>query len=187
MNAEQKEFIKNLNEQNYVPKLSEVKAIFPRLFPIKLEVGKWYRLPDGYEETSINYEILIKSITKDGFFEGSVQHEHFEISDGEWAVSSWSNTRWSQQLIEMTGKEIHEALKIQFNKKGYSGGAQVRGDGDKVISISEFWHVDNYNRVWAMGHGENVIVFSPETGWVDIVTTITKEEAEKKLGMKIVD
>lgn len=148
---------------------------FPKLFKERgLEAGKWYKAEiDNLFCFNGNYDIY-----------------GYALGYGIGFTGKWYNENgigWETTGIEKaTENEVFDALAKQAVKRGYKEGVTcVFGDFKDVRTIdSNVFFFDMDRNILALG---NDIIFN-KGKWSEIIeTTITKKEAEEKLGCKIID
>lgn len=168
---------------------SKLKKWFPNAFKTELEVGKWYKS---------NYPLLI--------FVEEIHHSYLvgygfnsieEFKKGEFCRRQ--NDKYEVDyknfnFKEATEQEVETALINEANKK-YKIGDYINGLYSKKVKCLTFEStgngqgnvcVDSYYSVWInVGNGYNEKVFD-NGNWAEIIPTLTKKEAEEKLGVKII-
>lgn len=150
-----------------------VQQWFPNAFKKELKVGTWYKSlePNGSLFEYIGHK------TARGFFQG------VEWTD-QWY---WPTTN---QLREATESEVFEALKNEAIKRGFAGGIYV----DRPLSFLNqgVVEIDFNNKGYSLFGSENSKMqlngysIYEEGVWAEIIPSITKSEAEKQLGKKII-
>lgn len=92
-------------------------------------------------------------------------------------------------MVPATESEVFEALKSEAEKRGFASGCYhtVVNNKDKVINCEA-----NYPVRFGFDHAENKLLLNNwaifKNGiWAEIIPSITKSEAEKQLGKKIID
>lgn len=153
-----------------------VEQWFPNVFKKELEVGKWY-WHDGH---LFNYQLGEDVF---GFNE-----------DGSWCDCRWS---WPTKTLfdrEATESEVFEALKDEAVKRGFVSGTWIswEKEGKGQIKGDIYWAEGSEciaarccPKTTERGN-ENFPIFKDGI-WAEIIETITKSEAEKQLGKKIID
>jgi len=147
-----------------------LKEAFPEVFETVLEVGKWYKY--------INSDTLV--FTEDieqkkgyGFYDGE-----FEKSSNKWAF--YLTDKW----IPATPQEIQDALEKEAVRRGFKEGITVTPPCEKWCR-----NLKIHNNIFLTIRNEfllgGICIFKNGT-WATIIPTITKQEAEERLGMKII-
>jgi len=148
-----------------------LKEAFPEAFETVLEVGKWYKY--------INTETLV-------FVEDVKKQKGYGFYDGNY---EYSHNNWAFHLTDIwipaTPQEIQDALEKEAVRRGYMDSAIVK----------PLWETPLYS--WNIQ--ENQVRFEEKSNafyfgccifkdgiWAQIIPTITKQEAEERLGMKII-
>jgi len=162
---------------------AKVKKMFPEVFELKLEIGKWYKVKRDFKN---ELEAIV-------FFQG-IDKETFGFSHGgKWTVEYGSpNDTFCNKnyvYIKATDSEVLEALTNEAKKRGFVKGAYVKDVNNySVLGISKCegeikFHDEDLQ---LLSFGEcNGLIFRKGV-WSEIVKTYTKEEAEKMLNAKIV-
>lgn len=105
----------------------------------------------------------------------------YGISDDEqnndWFVSTGA---YYEDDMQATESEVSEALKNEAVKRRFGKKVYVKDCGD--TEDGEFSYHSRYNYLYC---GKYAIF--KDGIWVEIITTLTRKEAENKLGVKIVD
>lgn len=156
---------------------SILKEWFPSVFNNELIVGKWYK-KEGY---------LIKWNGEDdtyGFWNDKY--------GSDWAFrDNWSLISPSD-LVEATDEEVEQALINEATKRGYKKGCCIKRKFDfklktVVIDADEYPLDDEYNYNLSEDYLEYLgFVIYSKGMWAEIIPTMTKEEAEKILNVKII-
>jgi len=155
-----------------------VKEWFPEVFKTELEVGKWYTPLNEYEGKAIVFitNPLNKSNVGFGIDYKGIWENKYDISGG-------SGHR------ESTKQEVFEALKNEAVKRGYMGNhiSLIEGflGSNSVELIGEYVYESNKNRLVVDLYGCVYTVYK-DGQWAEIITTLTKKEAEEKLNCKII-
>lgn len=179
LTKKQQQFIKDAYNSNDVCSewKTKIKDIFPKLFKeTELEVGKWYKTSSG---NLFNYMGRSgKHINPDlvyGFTNKSI----------DWVYEYDVTICNDKGLKPATKEEVEQALIAEAKKRGFKKGETVKypcGNGSSVF-LDGFKH--EYREYSNTFYFYNLLVF--EKGkWAEIIETITKEQAEKELGKKIV-
>jgi len=144
-----------------------LKEAFPEVFEIVLEVGKWYK----YNNTLFNYQ---NNGNIYGFLRGVWKN------DNNWFWNS------SIGVETATPQEIQDALEKEAVRRGYEKGVFCKFGTIKDIrqlNSNSFEFIDS--SISTCLANEDDIIFNKGV-WVEIIQTITKKEAEERLGMKII-
>lgn len=174
-----------------VKETEEVKYLIKEWFPealkvdkVELEAGKWYKNPN-IGSLAFCKEILDReSFYGYGFGSDNSGNEWFDISDVEFTCSNWK---------EATPEEITEALTKEAVKR-YKVGDYVKclqntflTEPDIICDDKENKSFLSNNSFWIMANKGNqaVCVFN-QGKWATVTETISREEAEKQLGKKII-
>lgn len=142
---------------------------FPEVFETKLETGKWYFQTDS--KALVNYQSGISGF---GF-----------ASNGIWndLIDQWSFKSHKEEWIEATEQEVKIALENEAVKRGFKEGnykCLYSHEVNEINSLIKIYCMD-LDRLWI----ESGVVY--ENGkWAEIITTLTKKEAEEKLNCKII-
>lgn len=157
-----------------------VKEWFPEVFETKLEVGKWYKWENG----AICYHSEYKGDYGFNSNKEWIQHNH------------WLTNGCNDGFKPATDSEVLEALKNEAVKRGYLNnfeGISCLCDFDKKKSQeyyknpkNTFYYEKHANKLWIQDSSYLDICVFDKGNWATIIPTLTKEEAEKKLNVKIV-
>ena len=150
----------------------KMKDEFPEVFEVKLEVGKWYKRPHG------------KALF---FIVGDPKITPFEVygfdMEGNWMNLEKART-FPDFEIEATEQEVFEALKNEAVKRGFKDGVYFNSViSNDVFKFNEIYFRGDNSIVWSKGCG---VIFD-NGKWANVISTKTKEEAEKLLNCKIID
>lgn len=149
---------------------------FPKLFPKpQFEVNRWYKW--GGAMPTIGF------ISSRGYGVDCYAFDYtIKGSDESYDSLHISN------LKPATDKEVEEALIKEAKRRGFVEGAKYigfNGDGDELYDgalVRDGYKYWKYHNLLSCGLG---YIFH-NGKWAELIKTITKEEAEKKLGKKIV-
>lgn len=152
-----------------------LQDLFPDAFKTVLEVGKWYVYPKCPE--------FITFIKEDFNRYGvGTQGAWFDNSDRIYNSDGYK---------EATDFEIAQALKKEACKRYKDGDFVHSFVHNKTLKVnnsrSEFDYISRYNKIHFGSDGSDCVVVFENGKWAEIIQTITKSEAEKQLGMKIID
>lgn len=168
---------------------SKVKKWFPEVFETKLEVGRWYKGKHIGNSGLIfvqKYNGIDKGLTAFGFCWNSF---NWRDSNSDWCENS------KQYLIEATEEEVFEALKNEAVKRGFKDGAYIKNclrnqaNEYRGFNIGGSITLDRHNELWmdVCGDEDYYYCIFKDGKWAEIINILTKEEAEKKLNVKIID
>ncbi len=150
----------------------QVKQWFPEVFKPVLEVGKWYK----------------SHIGTIAFYSGKEEMCGFSY------LGTWSNCVVTKYNFESccegvwnkaTEEEVFEALKNEVIKRGLVDGVHYKHQGFDILRTirgKEYRYHSDDNTLRINGFA----LFRNGSFECEIIPTITKEEAEKQLGKKIV-
>jgi len=159
-----------------------LKEVFPEVFEVEFKIGIWYK-------SKTHPKMLVFPITEDenghlfGF--GFDNYGTYQKIDNDSQSNCMCNSSAKYYLIPATPQEIQEALEKEAVSRGYRDG----------IIIKPLWETPLYS--WNVY--ENQIRFEEKSNafyfgccifkggiWAQTIPTITKQEAEERLGMKII-
>lgn len=149
----------------------KMKDEFPEVFKVKLEVGKWYK----NDQNSIFFTCNVNNKKPYGY----------GITAGKVFVEDDNFAAWSVSGIKLaTEQEVLEALKNEAVKRGFVDGSYI-----KLEDYEGFCRKNEDSKYFTK---HNCFDFLGRTvfdngKWATIIPTKTKEEAEKLLGVKIID
>ena len=154
---------------------TKMREWFPDAFKTALEVGKWYK---GEKNILIYITSFndINNINGYGF-----------IKDGSWSGSR-GNFEWglSVKCVEANESEVFEALKNEAFKRGFcSVGICFRDSIGRESKTTGKVESHNGSANFGITNADNMWIFRNGV-WAEIIPTITKQEAEKQLGKKII-
>lgn len=153
---------------------------FKDAFKKPLEAMKWYKSIDypQWRFYITNIDGKLKKVNGYGFGADGLWMENIQ-------TESWEFYEF-ERCVEMTQEEVFETLKNEAIKRGYKNGNHICLNSCITESRTEnTYHIDNGN-LWYGNHSSANCVFQKGV-WAEIIPTITKSEAEKQLGMKIID
>ncbi len=152
---------------------SYLEKWFPEAFKVELEVGKVYKYK-GLKTLIKITKIHLKSFDVYGFnYKGDYKTwlDSDNINDDKWQEAT--TDEWESALIE-------EAKKRGYNNGNYKclyqHGNSLETDGNIHMFEGSVW----------IGNGVETNQVFKKGVWAEIVKTISKEEAEKQLGCKII-
>jgi hypothetical protein len=165
--------------------IDNLEKWFPEVFKVELEVGKVYK-------STYHKKVIVKPNYIDS--EGVLYGYGFN-TDGNFYKQDFVNTipsrclcnnEAAKKLVEATTEEWESALIEEAKRRGYKNGNYecLSNFGSDVVDISKYSFVDGWlyqgdeigdcNRIFKDGI------------WAEIIKKISKEEAEKQLGCKII-
>lgn len=150
-------------------RLPKLKQWFPDAFKTELEVGKWYKKDTNLCDWLMNYQ-----------GEGSVSYgfnTSKNYSDDYIMVES---IRW----IEATGQEVKTALVNEAVKRGFKKNNTFKSLDNKYCTLEGTSFLFKKNTLYASDVFKHIIFQNGK--WAEIIPTLTKKEAEEKLGVKII-
>jgi hypothetical protein len=178
MKESRKQFIIKAHKEACSTWKENIEKEFPKLFKTdKLETGKWYKTPGGtiFFSEEIIHNIKVSDITR--------LYGYGVDDEGDWRDSFWGDYNWELA----TDKEVEEALIKQAKKRGFkNGNYQCLSSPNWTITEVKDNYIFENNSLWMGVKGYSNCVFT-NGKWAEIIKIITKEEAEKKLGKKIVN
>lgn len=146
-----------------------LREMFPEVFEVKLEVGKWYKLGTG---GVFNYQIELG-----GYFIGYGLSKY-----GDWFDDFCENI--SVNVVPANHKELETALIAEAKKRGYADGNYKCLSGGSTVKHNDNYIFENGNLYSGWEHHFRNVIFK-NGKWAEIIPTMTKEEAEEKLKCKI--
>ena len=159
----------------------KMKDEFPEVFDVKLEVGKWYK--DRFNRLfCVSSTIDYKNCLAYGF--GCITNNFIHQNGCAWEING--------SEVKATKQEVFEALKNEAVKRGFvEGNYFIEPDNcvahsyqKRLIKGSIKAYMPD-NSMLCMS-GNNSLIYK-NGKWATIASTKTKEEAEKLLGVKIID
>ena len=155
----------------------KLKQWFPEAFETKLEVGRWYKNKDT--ESIICCESYYLCLTEGLICKGY----------GVDMFSDWVTDYKICDCIPATDSEVEAALINEAKKRGFKEG--VYANNTNICEIGGKWEVkaNNFellNNGLLVTKDNRSVVLSKEGKWAEIIPTMTRQEAEGKLGCKIV-
>ena len=155
-----------------------IEKDFPKLFEKKeLELNKWYK--STYHEDILIYPT--ESIRGHLYGYGFYNYD-------DWVVYRKGNTGClcndvsSKYLIPATNKEVETALINEAKKRGFKEGVCI----DYIYGTGNWSCFTGFMRLYDGMLIDNVSAVIFKDGEWATIETITKEEAEKQLGKKII-
>lgn len=174
MKESRKEFIREAHKAACPDWKRKIEKEFPILFEKpKFEIGKWYK--------SIGGTVVC-------FQGGKSAYGYWEVTQSWKILDNWSFESNPEAWQPATDKEVEEALIKEAIKRGlnYPNAVCLFDPEDKLDKTKDpkwdFHLRDGVSSLWYY----NLNVFK-KGKWATLLETITKEEAEKQLGKKIVD
>ena len=159
----------------------KVKEWFPEVFSLSKDFTGWAKTNSGDNK---KYLVLFK--------EGILQYG-FD-GNGTWFDYGEYKAKVSEDLFEATNEEVFEALKIEAVRRGFVEGVRItpmfyNGKDyypDKNIISSPLNFKLKGNEFVVDGGLDEYRIFV-NGKWANVLSTITKSEAEKLLNKKIID
>ena len=162
---------------------TQLKEWFPKAFETKLEVGKWYKA--NIENNKFLYLFTDLEIKNDRYVNGY----GFNYK-GKFGMSSENDlgickVYEASNLIPATDKEVEAALVVEATRRGFKEGVTYRNIINSAQCDAKGHFVyDSKNNQLCFSNSISVVFQSGD--WAEILTTMSKEEAEEKLGVKII-
>ena len=159
----------------------KIKEWFPEVFYLPKDFTGWVKT---------NYRGNEKYLV---FFKEGILQYGFN-ANGTWVDYGEYKGKVSKDLFKATNEEVFEALKIEAVRRGFVEGVRItpmfyNGKDyypDKNI-ISSLLNFKLKGNVFVVDGGINGYRIFVKGKWATIISTITKSEAEKLLGKKIID
>lgn len=180
-----KEFIKKAyNGELGLTMCSEWKEAIEKQYPefkTQLEVGKWYTHDNGFLFCFTGGFDKDKDPFGYGLSTYGNWYDLDETEDGGWN---------GKELRPATKEEVEEALINEAKKRGFKEGVRIKVHADELDNPENTGRSLNIDGNHITYDGESLVfdcaVIFHNGKWAEIIETITKEEAEKQLGKKIV-
>lgn len=152
-----------------------MKDEFPEVFEVELKVGEWYKNDIG---SLINYQ--------------SIDYGYI-VGYGFSRFKEWTNNYiMCGEYTEATQQEVEESLICEAIKR-YKVGDYIKdmdgfylGDCNMIFDNKSFV-IDSDGSFCVKSTNSYWMPLMKSGKWAEIIPTITKQEAEDKLGCKIVD
>lgn len=185
-----KEQIKSLHFNGSLTNQEDLECMFPKAFEEEkkeLVVGKWYK---SKNIKTAPYGLFF--LTNNKLIAGRLNSDCGYGFDylGNWKESNYdlSGTK-PGSLVESTNQEVEEALKNEAVRRGFKEGVYfIDQTGQEQVCNGQMSLNEKYK-----GYSVDGLCFGKSNGlifrngvWATIIPTITKAEAEKELGKKIV-
>ena len=158
-----------------------LKEVFPELFKVELIVGEWYCYELNEQDNILfNFQGVYSQKNNSGAYGFTVSRQWFE------------NLGVSKEDVyrKATPEEVEDALIKEAEKRGFKEEVYVKYPWFKDSEVDKiykpFYIKGNTYLDGDSFYYNNVKVFKSGI-WADIIPTITKSEAEKRLNCKIVD
>ena len=155
----------------------KMKDEFPEVFDVKLEVGKWYK----NDQNAIFFTCNVNNKKPYGY----------GITAGKVFVEDDNFAAWSVSGIKLaTEQEVFEALKNEAVKRGFVMGtycSHKKPTQDQYKPIKDYFYHERDNCLYGDAENNGGTRIFHKGQWAKIIPTKTKEEAEKLLGVKIID
>lgn len=185
-----REFILQAHEVACDDWKTKLEDKFPAAFRKKIKNLTWYKGKQGNL-------YCITDIRLDQCFDGSIGTTQYGWNRGEWSDEfRWSNTDATNKLELATVEEVTEAFRKEAKLRGYtpftmyhSASSNNPGRIKQVGGEASFHaHIGSGNGGTHVTDGcGGAIFYGGKWGAIHVpVPTMTKEEAETKLGVKIV-
>lgn len=182
-----KKFIKDAYEGKYGSICQDWKDTilehYPEFKEEEFKVGDWIIGNDDFGDTELKGTQIGRIIkTRKGGFDvvgGFYDESHRKLT-------------WGTQVRKATPNEIREHLIAEANRRGYRDGILIECIEGAVGTIGQFRQIRNFryseslDRLDAQFGNYSYTVYS-KGQWAEIINTMTKKEAEEKLGCKIID
>jgi hypothetical protein len=171
MKKSRKEFIKEAHKHACVEWKLKIEREFPKLFN-KLKVGNWYNLNDAFDSLLVwnnGYDAY-------GFFKGEY--------NCMWGFGNHD----AKYSTPATKEEVQEALIKEAKRRGYKNGVKTKAFSCKPYDNSGHF-IEGNDYFFSFENNTLLINGTPifhKGKWAEIAETITKEEAEETLGIKII-
>lgn len=165
-----KEQVKELDKGN-----TTVRALFPDVFKTKLEAGKLYKKPKFGQ-----FLVCFEGVYGNSFDTGK---NYGFNSNGEFLECL--GVQEDTEYTEATYEEVFEALKNEAVKRGFAKDVWFKVPNSETISKCCAEPVLNPWNNQILYYGDYCIF--KDGVWAEIIPTLTRKEAEEKLGVKIVD
>ncbi len=183
LSKKQKELIIEGHEAACTEWKERIEKGFPKLFKSEFKEGEWVRLNKKYGNI-----VKISEVRNDGWFWGEQFPEPY-LTDG---AKNFHNPRVIKR--KATHEEIAEHLIEEAKRRGFLGKVTISKDTLGYSSVGWYYDIEfNGKASYNIRDDELIVRPSYDTiysrgKWAEIInTTITKEEAEKRLNVKIID
>lgn len=170
--------IENLKLKRRIEELEAEKKSILAGNSVKLEKGKWYR------DTKIGLLICVIEIQKHGL------NAYGFDANGEWHSGTYCNSIHNglqncRNLVPVNESEVFEALKNEAVKRGLLEGIYIKTARGKIKELKGYYFMFCKNELAT--NDEKYTSLFKNGVWAEIIPSITKSEAEKQLGKKIID
>ena len=158
-----------------------LKRWFPEAFETKFEVGKWYKNNDT--ESIICCDSYYLCLT-----EGLICKGYGVAMGGGW-VTDWKIA----DCVPATNSEVEAALINEAKKRGFKEWVCINRKFNKGLGIAiidKKHYPNDFEYFFSLsGNYLEYLGFVVYSGgqWAALIPTMTKQEAEEKLGVKICD
>ncbi len=163
-----------------------MKDEFPEVFETKLEVGKWY-IVTNIKTGSLGFE-GIGQYTKEkpqlGLLETDLGFNFIDVRGRIWRTNGNIRLATTKEVTEALKKEAVSRYKVGDYIKDMDG--FYLGDCNMIFDNKSFV-IDSDGSFCVKSTNSYWMPLMKSGKWAEIIPTITKKEAEYKLGCKIVD
>lgn len=149
---------------------AKVKKWVPEVFETKLEVGKWYKRPKY--GSSI---FCVTKLTETRVFAYGLTFKNEWVSEKDFCDNAELDS-----FVLATEEEVFEALKNEAVKRGFKENVWIKYLGN--TQNGNFYYNSEINYLYCGSYS-----CFQDGVWAEIIETLTKEEAEKKLNVKIIN
>lgn len=146
----------------------KVKEWFPEVFSLPKDFTGWVKT-----NSRGNKKYLV-------FFKGGILQYGFD-GNCTWFDYGEYKAKVSKDLFKATNEEVFEAFKIEAVRRGFVKGVLCQWKCGGFIKVKELSF--EYGKLWC---NEDNIIMDENGNWATVISTITKSEAEKLLGVKII-
>jgi|GEM_PF-7025142 len=181
------EFIKQAHEAACIKWRLKIKAEFPKIFEDDFKVGDWVKGNLEEEDPQIG---RVMGVTK----------MYLKVHGNYLNSSSPSKIEnWGFSVVKATKEEIESHLIAEANKRGFKVGTFFKNMGSgfkQELTQLDHYYSPKYDGLcsgctnekdWEReGYESNAFIYK-EGKWAEIINSISKKEAEQKLGLKIID
>jgi len=156
-----------------------LKEAFSDLFETKLEVGRWYKRP--HNKALFFVKEIISETTE------QVSCFGFDVC-GDWM--NGEPKTFPDNDRPATDSEVEAALINEAKKRGFKEGVYFKtaySGSLRTFEIGEsgFKYISHFNNLQQVSDLEQGLIFDNGV-WAEIIPTMKKQEAEEKLGVKII-
>ncbi len=163
-----------VNAHDFDDSIRLIKEWFPDAFKedkVELEFGRWYK-------------------SGKSLFNHQEGKNSYGFRFGKWQQNNWSTSAeyFGETITEATPEEITEALTKEAVKR-YKVGNYFKCAGSRrtrMFDDNDIVYIEEYNNGIYLKGSKNGEWLMINGKWAEIIPTITKEDAEKEIGKKIV-